>query len=156
MRGIITGIAVLCYAAAFFIAAAALSLPGAKPTAQDTKGMPAAVQPPPALPAPGPTIANETKTTPSTPTHSPVATTAPEELALLQLAQKFQQVDDLKKAEAIYLRLLRKGNHRDTAAQRLGDLYSKVGDYRRAEEMYRESARVIRARNNPAPESVKR
>lgn len=151
MRGIITGIAVLCYAAAFVIAAAALSLPVGKPTAKSPRGMPAAAQAPPPPPASGSTKANDTKKAASTPAPPPVAATAPEELALLQLAQKFQQVGDLKKAEAIYLRLLRKGNHRDTAAQRLGDLYSKAGDYRRAEEMYRESARVVRARNNPVP-----
>lgn len=163
MRRIITGAAVACYVAALIIAVAALGLPVPKPAAKNAPGRPKAAPAPPSTPstpstptAPDPSIADGSKVAPSPPTLRQVMTTPSEEDTFLQLAQKYQQAGDLKKAEAIYRDLLGKSSFRDTAAQRLGDLYYNAGDYRRAEEMYRESARVIRARNNPAPEPAQR
>ena len=46
--------------------------------------------------------------------------------------------------EEIYKLLLQEDGTRDIAARRLGDLYFNAGDYRRAEEMYRELARFHR------------
>lgn len=158
MRRIITGAAVACYAAALIIAVAALGLPVPKPAVKNTPGIPKAAwpQPPAALSASGPTNADDSKIAPPPLINPPVTTLPSEDDTLLQLAQEYQQTGDLKKTEATYLRLLGKGNYRDTAAQRLGDLYYNAGDYRRAEEMFRESARLIRARNNTAPAPVQR
>jgi tetratricopeptide (TPR) repeat protein len=146
MRRAIIGAAIACYAAALIISAAALGVPVSSPAVNLPHRMPATTQAPPReAAAPGAALVPETKTTPT-----PVGNEPSEEDSLLLLAQKNQLAGDLNKTKAIYLLLLREGKHRDLAAQRLGDLYFDAGEFRRAEELYRESARLLRERNLPA------
>ncbi|MHB8837022.1 MAG: tetratricopeptide repeat protein [Candidatus Methylomirabilia bacterium] len=150
MRGLIIGIAALCYAAAVLIAAAAAGLPAAHSTANVSR----TVQPKapvPLLPPDTPQAVVVTEAAPAPPTRTREAEVTSEEDPLLQLAQQSQQSGDLKKAEEMFLLLLRKDKYRVLAAQRLGKLYFDAGDYPRAGQMYRESARVLREAHKSAP-----
>jgi tetratricopeptide (TPR) repeat protein len=151
-RRTVIGCAVACYGAALVIAVAAArlpdSLPGEVPAA--LPAAPAVVRP--AVPAPPPvlgTVEDGEKAGTGRPTPPPEAAAPGSwEQDLFALAQQQRQSGDVAGAEASYLRLLREGRRRDEAARKLGELYVRAGDYRRAEAMYLESARLLKERRN--------
>jgi tetratricopeptide (TPR) repeat protein len=150
MRRVIIGAAIACYAAALIISAAALGVPVSNPAVSLPHRLPAAtLTPPREATAPGAALVPETKTPPTPATPATVGNEPSEEDSLLLLAEQTRLAGDQKKTKAIYLRLLRDGKHRDLAAQRLGDLYFDAGEFRRAEELYRESARLLRESSLP-------
>jgi len=152
MRRIIIGAALACYAAALIITASAVSLPVPAPTATVSPAAPAVAIVPPLSPSrPEPPVAEVAKVAPPLPVDSPAAAIPSEEDTLLQLAEKSHQAGDLKKAEATYWLLLQRKQYRNIAAQRLGKLYYDAEDYRRAGEMYRESAKALREGETSTP-----
>lgn len=152
MRGIIIGLSVVCYTVALIITVTAVGVPIPQSPLIPTRTIPTAPEAPPPSPSqPEPKAVDQAKSVPSPPPHAPVVKQASEADTLLQLAQKSEKAGDPKRTEAIYLMLLKNDAYREVAAQRLGKLYFKAGDYRRAEEMYRESARVLRDRKKTAP-----
>lgn len=74
-----------------------------------------------------------------------------EEEGWLKLAEEYQQVGDVARAEELYRRILERGRHRGLAALALGDLYTAHGDYQRAGDYYRESKRLFQEPDRPLP-----
>lgn len=152
-RAVIIGCAVACYGTALVIAAVAARLPDSRaaagaPAASDTTEAAARAGLAAPLP-PAPPIGDEREIVTEPPTLPPAApVTGSWEQDLFSLAREQRQSGDFKGAEENYLRLLRQGGRRDEAARKLGELYLRAGDYGRAEAMFLESARILKARQD--------
>lgn len=141
-RGVIVALGLACFVAALLVLETTLRLPQVQSTVVTEHTVSPA--PPPGRPVP-PTTA------PSPPVTQRVAPPNPQKSddgaaddAQLLIAETLLKNGDEKAATAIYKKLLQSGPRRGVAAQRLGMLYTKQGEYALAGEMYRESARILR------------
>lgn len=152
-RGMIIGCAVTCYGAALVIGAAAARLPVLR-TATGVPAAPAKAKADsgpslPGTPRAAPPIDDTRKSVTAPSTRQAAVSDNPRwEQDLFFLAQRQRQSGDVKGAEKTYRRLLRQGSRRDEAARKLGEIYALTGAYRQAEEMYRESARILKERQH--------
>lgn len=134
-RGVLHAAAAACFVAALAVGLAAARLPATAPQPR----IPAPPATSPAAPDPARERSRE----------SPAETEiSAREQELFKHAEVLRESGKLKEAEAIYLVLLQRGQRRDEAAWKLGELYMRAKSYRRAKEMFGESARLLREKSN--------
>lgn len=141
-RSVIVALGLACFVAALLVLETTLRLPRVQSTVvterTDYPGPPPTAAPSPRQ-APPPSVTQQ-----AAPTDPQQSDDGAADDAQLLIAETLLKNGDEKAAAAIYKKLLQSGPRRGVAAQRLGMLYTKQGEYALAGEMYRESARILR------------